>query len=80
MVRNSTMGEANFNIFFEASKSASCRIRKNFIAEENLSPVQIPTEAKVVDELKLANTIVDVVERANRKNSLILLQYNVDKT
>ena len=51
-----------------------------FAIEEKLTPVLIPTMSKDMDEqLKLAHTVVDVVERANRKICATLRGYNVDK-
>ena len=54
---------------------------KNFVREENLTPVLIPTMSKDMDEqLNLAYKVVDVVDRGNRKICVTLLQYNVDKS
>ena len=48
--------------------------------EENLSPLLIPTPFEDMDEqLKLAHKVVDVVDRANRKISVTLLRYDVDR-
>ena len=53
---------------------------ENFAGEENLTPVLIPTRSQDMDEqLKLAHKVVDVLDRANRKNCVTLLRYNVDK-
>ena len=53
---------------------------ENFAREENLTPVLIPRMSKDMDEQpKLAHKVVDVVDRANRKICVTLLQYNVDK-
>ena len=53
---------------------------ENFAREENLTPVLIPTLSKDMDEqLKLADKIVDVVGRANRKICVTLLRYYRDK-
>ena len=53
---------------------------ENVAREENLMPELIPTKSKDMDEqLKLADKVVDVVDRANRKICVTLLQYNVDK-
>ena len=42
--------------------------------------MQIPTLSKDMEEqLKLAQKVVDVVDRANRKICVTLLRYNVDK-
>ena len=54
--------------------------QKIFTREENLTPVQIPTLSKDMEEqLKLAHKVVDVVDRANTKICVTLLRYNVDK-
>ena len=48
---------------------------ENFATQENLSPVLIPTMSKDVDEkLQLANKVVDVVDWANRKICVTVLQ------
>ena len=53
---------------------------KNFAGEENLTPVLILTMYKDMDEqFNLAHKLVDVVDRANRKNCVTLLRYNVDQ-
>ena len=73
------MGEADFNQFMRL-RNQLVNAAKNFAREENLTPVLIPTMCKDMDEqLKLAHKVVDVVDRANRKISVTLLRYNVDK-
>ena len=53
---------------------------ENIAREENLSTVLIPTLSKNKDEhFKLANKVVDVVDRENRKVCVTLLRYGVDK-
>ena len=53
---------------------------ENFAREENFTPALIPTLSKEMDEqLKLAHKVVDIVDRANTKNCVTLLRYNVDK-
>ena len=53
---------------------------EHFAREEVLTPVLIPTMSKDMDEqLKLAHKVVEVVDRAHRKNCVTLLRYNVDK-
>ena len=53
---------------------------KIFARKEILSPVLITTMSKNMDaQLKMAHKVVDVVDRANRKIYLKMLQYNVDK-
>ena len=50
------------------------------IERKKLTPVLIPTMSKDLDEqLTLAHKVVDVVDRANRKNCVILLWYNLNK-
>ena len=73
------MGEANFNQFIRL-RNQLVIAAENVAGEENLSPVLIPTLSKDMDEqLKLADKVVDVVDRANRKICVTLLRYNVDK-
>ena len=80
LVQILTMGEADFNQFMRL-RNQLVIAAENFGGEENLSPVLIPTMSKDMDEqLKLADKVVDVLDRANRKICLTLLQYNVDKS
>ena len=73
------MGEADFNQIMRLRNQLVNAVG-NFAREENLTPVLIPTMIKGMDEqLKLAHMIVDVVDRANRKNCVTLLWYNVDR-
>ena len=52
----------------------------NLARAENLSRVRIPTTSKCMDEqLKLAQNIVDVVDRPNRKICVTQLRYIVHK-
>ena len=77
--QNLTMGEAVFNQFMRL-RNQLVITAENFAREENLSRVLIPTMFKdKADQLKLAHKAVDVVDRANRKSSVTLLRYNVDK-
>ena len=79
LVQNLTMGEADFNQFMRL-RNQLVNAAKNIAGEENLNPVLIPTMSKDIDEeLKLAQKVVDVVNRANRKICVTLLRYNVDK-
>ena len=79
LVQNLTMGEADFNQFMRL-RNQLVNAADNFTREENLTPVQIPTLSKDMEEqLKLAHKVVDVVDRANRKICVTLLRYNVDK-
>ena len=79
LVQNLTMGEADFNQFMRL-RNQLLYAAENFAREENLTPVQIPTLSKGMDgQLKLAHKVVDIVDRANRKNCVTLLRYNVDK-
>ena len=53
---------------------------ENLNRETNLALVLIPKMSIDMDEqLKLANMVVDVVDRANRKIFVTLLRYSVDK-
>ena len=79
LVQNLTMGEADFNQFMKL-RNQLVNAAENFAREENLTPVLISTLSKDMDEqLKLAHKVVDVVDRANKKICVTLLQYNVDK-
>ena len=79
LVKNLTMGEADFNQFMRL-RNQLVNAAENFAREKNLTPVLIPTMSKDMDEqLKLAHEVVDVVDRANRKICVTLLRYNVDK-
>ena len=53
---------------------------ENFAQEETLSPVLIKRLSKDMDEqLKLADNLVDVVDRADRNIFVTLLRYSVDR-
>ena len=53
---------------------------ENFALEENLTQVLIPTMSRDIDkQLQLAHKVVDVVDRANRKNCVTQLRYSVEK-
>ena len=79
LVQNLTMGEADFKQF-RRLRNQLVNAAENFAREENFTPVLIPTMSKDMDEqLKLAQKVVDVVDRANRKICVTLLRYNVDK-
>ena len=79
LVQNLTMGEADFNQFIRL-RNQLVNAAENNAREENLTPVQISTMSRDMDEqLKLAHKAVDVVDRANRKICVTLLRYNVDK-
>ena len=79
LVQNLTMGEADFNQFMRLRNQLLYAAEK-IAGEKNLTPVQIPTLSKDMEEqLKLAHKVVDVVDRANRKYCVTLLRYNVDK-
>ena len=79
LVQNLTMGEADFNQFMRL-RNQLVNAAENFAREEIFTPVLIPTISKDMDEqLKLAQKLVDVVDRANRKICVTLLRYNVDK-
>ena len=79
LVQNLTMGEADFNQFMRL-RNQLVNAAENFAREENLTPMLIPTISKgMVEQLKLAHKVVDVVDQANRKVCVTLLRYNVDK-
>ena len=73
------MGEADFKQFMRL-RNQLVNAAENFAREEILTSVVIPTMSSDMDEqLKLAHTVVDVVDRTNRKICVTLLRYNVDK-
>ena len=77
LAQNLTMGEADFNQFMRL-RNQLVNAAKDF-ARDNLTPVLIPTISRDMDEQpELAQKVVDVVERANRKICVTLLRYNVD--
>ena len=79
LVRNLTMGEADFNQLMRL-RNQLVNAAENFAGEENLTPVLIPTMSRIMDEqVKLAHKVVDVVDRTNRKICVTLLRYIVDK-
>ena len=79
LVQNLTMGEENFNQGMRL-RNQLVNAAENVAREENLTPVLIPIMSKDMDEqLKLAHKVVDLVDRANRKNCVTLLRYKVDK-
>ena len=79
LVQTPSIGEATFNQFMWL-RDQLVIAAKNFDREENLSSVLIPKKSKDMDEqLKLAHNVVDLVDRENRKNGVILLRYIVYK-
>ena len=73
------MGEADFNQFMRL-RNQLVNAAEDFAREDNLTPVQIPTMSKDMEEqLKLAHKVDDAVDRANKKICVTLLRYNVDK-
>ena len=79
LVQSLTMEEADFNQFMQL-RSQLFNAAENFAREESLTPVLVPTMSKDLDEqIKLLHKVVDVVDRANRKTCVTLLQYNVNK-
>ena len=73
------MGDAEFKFFIRFSNQLVVAA-EDFVREKNSNSVLIPTMSKDMDEqLKLARKVVDVVDRANKKNFVTLLRYNVDK-
>ena len=67
LVQILTMGEADFNQFMRL-RNQLVKAAEIFAKEENLTPVLIPTISRGMDkQLKLANNVVDVVDRTNRK-------------
>ena len=79
LVQYLTLGEADFNQCMRL-RNQLVKAAEHFDSEEKLTPVLIPTMSRDMDEqLKLAHQVVDVVDRANGKNCVTLLRYNVDK-
>ena len=79
LVQNLTMGEAHFSQF-KRLRNQPVNAAENFAKEESLTPVLIPTmSTDMVEQLKLAHKVVDVVDRANKKTCVTLVRYNVDK-
>ena len=73
------MGEADFNQIMRL-RNQLVNAAENFAREENLTPVLVTTMSRDMDEqLKLAQKVVGVVDRTNRKICVTLLRYNVDK-
>ena len=74
LVKNLTMGEADFKQFMRLRKQL-VNAAEHFAREENLTSVLIPTMSKDMDEqLKLAHKVVDALDRANRKICVTPLQ------
>ena len=79
LVQNLTMGEGDFNQFMRL-RNRLVNAAEIFANEKNSTRVLIPTLSKDIDEqLKLAQKVVDIADRANRKICLTLLRYNVHK-
>ena len=73
------MGEADFSQFMHL-KNQLVIAAENFVREENLLQVVIPTMSKDMDEqVKLPNKVDDKVDRVNRKICVTLLWYVVGK-
>ena len=61
-------------------RSQLANAAENFVREEKLSSVLMPTMSKDGGELfRLAHKVIEVVVRANSKICVTLLRYNVDK-
>ena len=74
LVQNLTMGEADFNHFMRL-RNQLVNAAENSARDETLNLVLKPTMSKDMDEqLKLAQNVVDVVDRANRKICVTLLR------
>ena len=73
------MGEGDFNEFMRLGNQLVIAA-KNFAREENLSPAVMPRLSKdMIEQLKLADKVVDVFDRASRKNFVTVQRYSVDK-
>ena len=79
LLQNLTMGETDFNQF-RRWRNQLVIAAENFAKGENLYPVLITSMSKDMDEqLKLAQKVLDVVDRANKKTCVIQTQYRVDE-
>ena len=79
LVQSLTMGDVEVNQFMRLRNNLVIAAN-NFVREENLTLMLIPTMPKDLDEqLELAHKVVDVVDRANRKICVTLMRYNVNK-
>ena len=79
LVQNLILGEADFNQFMRL-RNQLVNAAENFAGEENLTPLLLPTMSKdMKEQLILSDKVVDIVDRANRKNCVTLLRYNGDK-
>ena len=68
LVQKFAMGAADFNQFMRLTNQL-VNAAENFGREESLTSVLIPPMSKFMDEhLKLAHKVIDVMDRANRKN------------
>ena len=73
------MAEADFNQLMRLRNQLVNAV-DNFYSEQNLTPVLIPTVSKdMYEQRKLAQKVLNVVDRANKKICVTLLRYNVDK-
>ena len=71
------MGEADFNQFIR-QRNQLVVAADNFLGEQNLSPVIQSTLTKVmVEQLKLAHMVIDVMVRPNRRICVTLLRYSL---
>ena len=78
LVQKLTTGETDFNQFMRL-RNQLVNAADIFAGEESLTPVLITTMSEDKNEqLKLAQKVVDVVDRANRKICVTLLRYSVD--
>ena len=79
LVQNIKNGEVNFHQFLRL-RNQLVNAAENFAREKNLSPVLIPALSKDMDEnLKPAQNLFDVVDRANRKICATLLRYSEEE-
>ena len=74
LVRSLAIQESDFKQFLRLRNQLAFAA-ENIGREENSSLVVIPTTSKDMDEqLKLSHKVVDIVDRANRKTCVTLLQ------
>ena len=77
--QNLSKGEADFNQFIR-QRNQQLLQQTTFLRELNLSPVLQSTLYKDMEEqLKLVHKVIDVVDRPNRRVSVTLPRYKVDK-
>ena len=79
LVQNRSTVDSDFNQFVQL-RNQLLIAAKSIGGKQNLSPIQITTMSKDMDEqVKLFHRVVDVVDGPSTKICATMLQYNVDK-